>query len=67
MAFLMPVILLVIFGYAITLDIDDIATVVVDMDKSSLSREFTAELTSSGYFSIIAYTDRYGDIYGGIP
>lgn len=64
MAFLMPVILLVIFGYAITFDIDDIATVVVDMDKSSLSREFTAELTSSGYFSIIAYTDRYGDIDG---
>jgi drug efflux transport system permease protein len=62
MAFLMPVLLLLIFGYAITFDIDNIPAVVVDLDKSSLSREFAAELTASGYFTIIARPDRYGDI-----
>ena len=64
MAFLMPVLLLVIFGYAITFDINDIPAVVVDLDKSGLSREFTAEITSSGYFSVVAYPDRYEDIDG---
>src|SRR5512147_1571277 len=64
MAFLMPVLLLVIFGYAITFDINDIPTAVVDLDKSSLSREFISELTASGYFSVIAYPGRYGDIDG---
>jgi ABC-2 type transport system permease protein len=62
MAFLMPVILLIIFGYAITIDINDIPTMVYDLDKGSMSREFIAELRESGYFSIVAYVDRYQDI-----
>lgn len=62
MAFLMPVILMIIFGYAITIDINDIPTVVYDLDKSSMSREFVSELRESGYFSIVAYADRYKDI-----
>lgn len=64
MAFLMPVILLFIFGYAITFDINDIPVVVSDLDKSSMSREFVAQLRESGYFSIRAYPERYGDIDG---
>jgi len=62
MAFLMPVILLVIFGYAITIDINDIPVVVYDLDKTSMSREFVAELRESGYFTMIGYADRYHDI-----
>src|SRR5574337_1021537 len=62
MAFLMPVILLVIFGYAISFDITNINTVIVDNDKSSFSREFANRLRSSGYFTIIAYPERYRDI-----
>jgi ABC-2 type transport system permease protein len=62
MAFLMPMILMIIFGYAITIDINDIPVVVYDLDKGSMSREFIAELKESGYFSIVAYADRYRDI-----
>jgi ABC-2 type transport system permease protein len=62
MAFLMPVILLVIFGYAITFDIDNIAAVVVDQDRSSLSRGFVSSLRDSGYFTILDYPDRYDDV-----
>jgi len=64
MAFLMPVILLFIFGYAITLDVDNLSTVVYDRDKSSLSREFIREFKESGYFSIVAYADRPDEIDG---
>ena len=53
MAFLMPVLLLFIFGYAITLDVNNITTIVYDADRSSMSRELMAELTASGYFSIV--------------
>lgn len=53
MAFLMPVLLLVIFGYAITLDVNNITTIVYDADRSSKSRELAAELTASGFFSIV--------------
>ena len=62
MAFLMPVILLIIFGYAITIDINDIPAVVYDLDKSSMSREFVSEIKSSGYFSVAAYVERYRDV-----
>jgi len=62
MAFLMPVILLFLFGYAITLDVNNLKTVVYDLDKSSLSRELILEFKESGYFTIIAYVDKCKDI-----
>jgi ABC-2 type transport system permease protein len=62
MAFLMPVILLFIYGYAITFDIDKISTVVFDRDKSSLSREFVNQFHESGYFQVHSYVDSYRDV-----
>jgi ABC-2 type transport system permease protein len=62
MAFLMPVMLLFIYAYAVTFDVDSISTVVFDQDKSSLSRELIAQFKESGYFRIDGYVDRYGDI-----
>ena len=62
MAFLMPVLLLFIFGYAITLDVNNITTIVYDLDKSSLSRELISELTASGYFRVVRYADDGKDI-----
>lgn len=62
MAFLLPVILLIIFAYAITLDVDNLSMVVYDRDRSSLSRELIAELERSGYFSTVAYLDSYHEI-----
>src|SRR5574342_147394 len=62
MAFLMPVILLFIFGYAISLDVDNLTTVVYDRDRSSLSRELIAEFRESGYFSVVHSADDPMDI-----
>ncbi|MBI5055666.1 MAG: ABC transporter permease [Nitrospirae bacterium] len=65
MAFMMPVILLFIFGYAITLDVNNLRTVVYDLDKSSLSRELVAQFRESGYFTVVgnAYTNKDIDSY----
>ena len=57
MAFIMPVLLLLIFGYAITLDVDHLTTVVHDADRSSVSRDLIREITSSGYFTIVGNVD----------
>lgn len=62
LAFILPLMLLFIFGYAVTFDIDDITVVICDMDKSSLSRELINEFTQSGYFTAISYVDQYKDI-----
>ena len=62
MAFLMPVMLLFIFGYAITLDVNNLKTVVYDQDRSSLSRELIAGVSASGYFTIVGYITTPQDI-----
>lgn len=61
LAFVLPLLLLIFFGYAITLDVRDIALAVVDNDRSPDSRALVDAMTSSGYFRIVLNTDRYGD------
>ncbi|HTZ18577.1 MAG TPA: ABC transporter permease [Dissulfurispiraceae bacterium] len=61
-AFLMPLMQLFIYGYAITFDVNNIRTVVCDRDRSSMSRELISEFRESGYFSVVAYVDGYKDI-----
>lgn len=62
MAFLMPIMLLVIFGYAITLDVNRIRTVVYDQDKSAESRELISRFRDSGYFQVEAYLEDHREI-----
>ncbi len=45
-----PVIQLLILGYAVSLDVKNIPTVVVDLDNSSNSRELLTAIFNSGYF-----------------
>jgi ABC-2 type transport system permease protein len=51
-ALLAPVILLVLYAYAVTFDINKIDLGVVDYDNSSMSRSLIQKFTSSGYFEI---------------
>ena len=53
--FIFPVILLVLFGYAINFDVHHIKMVVYDQDKSFDSRNFINTLTSSDYFDLVGY------------
>ena len=53
MAFLMPVILLFIFGYGITMDIKSLNMGIYDMDKTAESRELIERFKASGYFKIV--------------
>ncbi len=62
MAFVTPLLLLFIYGYAVTFDVDNISTIVCDMDRSSLSRELINEFVQSRYFTQVATVDRYEDI-----
>ena len=57
-----PVILIVLFGYALSLDIDHIPTIVWDQDKSKASVDFLLNFKNSRYFSIYAYCNNYREI-----
>lgn len=55
--FMMPIIQVLVFGYAVTTDVKHIATAVYDMDNSRASRELMARFVESGYFDVIEYVD----------
>lgn len=48
----LPVAVLLLFGYAITLDLRDVPLAVVDDDHSKSSRELIAGFSGSGYFIV---------------
>lgn len=60
--FIFPLVLLVIFGYAVNFDVRHVQLAVYDMDKSSLSREFVKMLASSEYFDIITNIESDSEI-----
>lgn len=62
LAFLLPALLLVLFGYAISFDVRDIRTGVLDEDRSAESRALLDAFRASGYFTFVATLDGPGGI-----
>lgn len=60
--FSFPVMLLIMFGYAVNFDVKHIKLAIYDQDRSKLSRDFLNSLSNSEYFNIIAYLNNYADI-----
>jgi ABC-2 type transport system permease protein len=57
-----PLLMIFLFGYALSLDVDRIPTVVLDYDETPVSRELTHRLTNSRYFTLVRYLERDGDV-----
>jgi len=60
--FVAPVLQLLLFGYAVTTDVQDVALFVVDHDRTAASRALQDAFTASGLFRIGGRSDRAGDI-----
>jgi len=59
---LAPVLQLIFLGYAATLDVKNVKTVVWDQDKSVTSRQFLEKYGKSGYFTMAYYVSSYDEI-----
>jgi ABC-2 type transport system permease protein len=59
-----PLVLLLLFGYALTMDVADIPTVVVDADRTAASRDLVSAFARTGCFSIAARIDDASRIEG---
>ncbi|MFW6115334.1 MAG: ABC transporter permease [Thermodesulfobacteriota bacterium] len=55
LAFVIPLLLIFMFGYALRLDVDHVKTVIVDHDKTRESKELIEKVNASSYFQIIRY------------
>ncbi len=60
--FMIPLILLMLFGYALKMDVEQIQTGVLDLEKSAESRDFVARLTASRYFRLAAPVQSYAQL-----
>ncbi len=59
MAIAIPMLLLILFGSALTLDVDHVPMVIWDQDRTNVSRDFILNFNNSPYFHIIGYSDNY--------
>lgn len=59
LALAIPVLLVFLFGFALTLDVDNVPMVVWNRDKSQVSRDFILNFSNSRYFNIVRYCDGY--------
>lgn len=59
-----PVFLLIMFGYAISLDVQNAPLAVVDYDRSSKSRRLVEAFDRTDYFELVAYPESMSRIDG---
>ncbi len=52
LAFIIPLSLILLFGYALSLDVNNVETAVVDYDRTNMSRDLIRHLGASPYFHI---------------
>ena len=60
--FLMPLLQLVLFGYAIRNELNEADVAILDHSKDSVTRHITDKLLSSGHFKLAADLDHEGEI-----
>ena len=62
MAIAIPMLMLVLFGYALTLDVDNVPIVVWDQSGWQMSREFISHFAGSRYFALRGYVRNYREL-----
>lgn len=62
MALAVPILMLLLFGLALSLDVDHIPAMIYDADGSAASRDLIARFRGSNYFRILGYTHGYAEI-----
>jgi ABC-2 type transport system permease protein len=58
----LPVLQLLLFGYAINTDVRHIPTIVYDQDRSASSRELARALEATTYYDVVGHADSYDDV-----
>ena len=59
LAIVVPILLLILFGFALSLDVNNVPLVIWDQDKSQTSLDFLLNFKNSRYFKIVGYFDDY--------
>jgi len=66
LALAVPLLMLLLFGYGLTLDVDRVPTLIHDLDHSPESRALAALFEGSRFFHVLGVARDYGDIQRAI-
>ncbi len=66
MALAEPMLMLMLFGYALTLDVDRIPTLIYDQDQTTESRALIEKFRSTRFFDVKGFVHDYTEIERGI-
>jgi ABC-2 type transport system permease protein len=66
MAIAIPILMLLLFGYALTLDVDNVPLAVWDQSGTERSRELVSRFDGSPYFSLRMGVGNYGELVRAI-
>ena len=56
LAFFLPVILMILFGYGLSFDVENIPLAIIDRDHTNLSRDYAYRFITSRYFDFKGYS-----------
>ncbi len=59
---LMPVVQLLLFAYAISFDVDDVPTVVIDLDRTPASSTYLQQYDASAFFDVVEHGQAMDDV-----
>jgi ABC-2 type transport system permease protein len=62
MMFALPIVQLLLFGYAINTDVRHMDTVVWDQDRSAESRDFARRMAATGFYDLVGEVEGYAQI-----
>jgi ABC-2 type transport system permease protein len=66
LALAMPAMMLLLYGFALSLDVDNIPTLLYDQDGTAASRSLARQFQGSRFFDVKGMADNYGAVERGI-
>jgi ABC-2 type transport system permease protein len=66
MMVVLPLLQLLLFGYAINTDVRHMPTLVFDSDRSSASRDLEHSLTASGFYDVVGHVRSHAEVEGAL-
>lgn len=66
LSLILPVLLLLLFGYALNMDVRNVRVGIYDQDKSSLSRLIAEKISTTEYLNVVRHFGSFEEIDGAI-
>lgn len=58
----LPIIMLLLFGFALTMDVDHVPIVIWNQNQNPVARDFISHFQASRYFTITSFVEHYSEV-----